>query len=60
MTVSNYRPALAQAGATTDEIMSAFVHATQEMARLYVQQANRKVMAKHAISKWEQALNESG
>jgi hypothetical protein len=30
------------------------------MARLYVQQANRKVMAKNAMKKWEQAGNESG
>jgi hypothetical protein len=40
--------------------MSVLGHTTHEMARLYVQQANRKVMAKHAISKWEQASNESG
>jgi integrase len=52
--------ALAEAGATIDEIMSVLGHTTHEMARLYVQQANRKLMAKHAISKWEQASNESG
>jgi integrase len=39
--------ALAEAGATVDEI-SVLGHTTQEMARLYVQQANRNIMAKNA------------
>jgi hypothetical protein len=30
------------------------------MARRYVQQANRKIMAKYAMKQWEQAMNESG
>jgi integrase len=49
--------ALAEAGATVDEIMSMLGHTMQEMTRLYVQQANRKIMAKNAMKKWEQATN---
>jgi integrase len=55
--------ALAEAGATVDEIneiMSLLGHTTQEMVRLYVQQANRKIIAKNAMKKWEQATNERG
>jgi integrase len=52
--------ALAGAGATVDEIMSASGPTAQEMARLYGQPAARKIMAKNAMKKWEQATNESG
>jgi hypothetical protein len=40
--------------------MSVFGHTTQEVVRLYVQPANRKIMAKSAMKKWDQATNESG
>jgi len=36
-----------------DEIMSILGHTTQEIARHYVRQADRKIMAKRAIKKWE-------
>jgi integrase len=45
--------ALAEAGATIDEIMSVLGHTTDKAARIYVQQASRKVMAKNAMEKWE-------
>lgn len=45
--------ALAEAGATMDEIMSILGHVTEDEARVYVQQARRKVLAKSAMRKWE-------
>jgi integrase len=45
--------ALAEAGATVDEIMSVLGHTTDKSARIYVRQASRKVMAKNAMNKWE-------
>jgi integrase len=45
--------ALAEAGATMDEIMSILGHLTEDEARIYVQQARRKVLAKSAMRKWE-------
>jgi len=42
------------------EIMSVLAHTTQEMARLYGQRANRNIMAKKAMKKWNKATNESG
>ena len=45
--------ALAEAGASMDEIMAILGHLTEDEARVYVQQARRKVMAKSAMRKWE-------
>src|SRR5262249_39718147 len=45
-------PALAESGATVDEIMSILGHTTREQAALYVRQANRKTMAANAMKKW--------
>jgi integrase len=45
--------ALAEAGATMDEIMAILGHLTEDEARGYVQQAGRKVMARSAMEKWE-------
>ncbi len=35
-----------------DEIMSILGHLTENEARVYVQQARRKVMARSAMQKW--------
>jgi integrase len=45
--------ALAEAGATMDEIMSILGHLTEDEARVYVQAARKKVMAKSGMNKWE-------
>jgi integrase len=52
--------ALAEAGCTVDEIMSILGHKTEGEARVYVQQANRKIMASSGILKWERKSNGSG
>jgi integrase len=52
--------ALAEAGCTVDEIMSILGHKTEGEARVYVQQANRKVMASAGVLKWEQKSKGSG
>jgi hypothetical protein len=36
-----------------DEIMSILGHLAEDEARIYVQQARRKVLAKSAMRKWE-------
>jgi integrase len=51
--------ALAEAGCTIDEIMSILGHKTEAEARVYVQQANRKVMASSGILKWDRMSNKS-
>lgn len=45
--------ALAEAGCSTQEIMSILGHLTEREAAIYVKQANRKVMAQNAINKWD-------
>jgi integrase len=45
--------ALAEAGATMDEVMAILGHLTEDEARGYVQTARRKVMASSAMRKWE-------
>jgi integrase len=45
--------ALAEAGATMDEIMAILGHLTEDEAHGYVQNARRKVMARSAMDKWE-------
>jgi integrase len=45
--------ALAESGCSMDEIMSILGHLTEDEARIYVQQARRKVLAKSAMRKWE-------
>jgi integrase len=45
--------ALAEAGCTVHEIMSILGHLTEREAMEYVRQANRKVMAKSGMGKWE-------
>lgn len=45
--------ALAEAGCSVHEIMSILGHLTEREAYEYVRQANRKVMAKSGIEKWE-------
>jgi uncharacterized protein (DUF1330 family) len=45
--------ALAEAGATMDEIMAILGHLTEDEARGYVQTARCKVMARSAMDKWE-------
>jgi len=52
--------ALAEAGCTVDEIMSILGHKTEGEARVYVQQANRKIMAASGVLKWEQKSKGSG
>jgi len=51
--------ALAEAGCTVDEIMSILGHKTESEARVYVQQANRKIMASSGVLKWEQKSKRS-
>ena len=51
--------ALAEAGCTVDEIMSILGHKTEHEARVYVQQANRKVMASSGVLKWDRMSNKS-
>ena len=43
---------LAEAGASMNEIMSILGHLTESEAANYVQQAQRKVMARSAMNKW--------
>lgn len=45
--------ALAEAGCSVHEIMSILGHLTEKEAYEYVRQANRKVMAKSGVEKWE-------
>lgn len=47
--------ALAEAGATIEQIKSILGHLTDDEARKYVQQANRKVMAADGMRLWETA-----
>ena len=50
--------ALAEAGCTVDEIMSILGHKTEGEARVYVQQANRKIMASSGVLKWDESQTE--
>jgi integrase len=45
--------ALAEVGASVQEIMSILGHLTEKQAMVYVRQANRKVLAKNAMAKWD-------
>jgi integrase len=45
--------ALAESGCSTQEIMSILGHLTEREAAVYVKQADRKVMAQNAITKWD-------
>ena len=45
--------ALAEAGATMDEVLAILGSLTEDEARGYVQQARRKVMARSVMDKWE-------
>lgn len=45
--------ALAESGCSVHEIMSILGHLTEKEAHEYVRQANRKIMAKSGIDKWE-------
>lgn len=45
--------ALAEAGCSVHEIMSILGHTTEKEAYEYVRQANRKVMARSGVDKWE-------
>lgn len=49
--------ALAEAGATIEQIMSILGHLTEDEARRYVQQARRKVMANDGMRLWEKTAN---
>jgi integrase len=49
--------ALAEAGATIDQIMSILGHLTEDEARGYVQQARRKIMAADGMKLWEASKN---
>jgi integrase len=49
--------ALAEAGATIDQIMSILGHLTEDEARGYVQQARRKIMATDGMRLWEASKN---
>jgi integrase len=49
--------ALAEAGATIDQIMSILGHLTDDEARGYVQQARRKIMAADGMRLWEASQN---
>jgi integrase len=50
--------ALAEAGATIEQIKSILGHKTDDEARKYVQQARRKVMAADGMRLWEKAAND--
>lgn len=50
--------ALAEAGATMEQIKSILGHLTDDEARKYVQQARRKVMANDGMRLWENAAND--
>lgn len=52
--------ALAEAGCSVHEIMSILGHLTEREAYEYVRQANRKVMAKSGIDKWEAKNGDAG
>jgi integrase len=45
--------ALAEAGCSVHEIMSILGHLSEKQAMEYVRQANRKVMARNAMEKWD-------
>lgn len=51
--------ALAESGCSIDEIMSILGHETEDEARNYVTQANKRVMAASAIEKWDRMSNKS-
>jgi hypothetical protein len=53
--LSGDRPmiALAEAGATLEQIKSILGHLTDDEARKYIQQARRKVMAADGMKLWE-------
>jgi len=50
--------ALAESGATIEQIMSILGHLTEDEAREYVKQARRKVMAADGMRLWEKAAND--
>lgn len=50
--------ALAEAGATLEQIKSILGHLTDDEARKYVQQARRKVMANDGMRLWEKVAND--
>jgi integrase len=50
--------ALAEAGATIEQIMSILGHLTEDEARGYVKQARRKVMAADGMRLWERSAND--
>ena len=52
--------ALAEAGCSVHEIMSILGHTTEKEAYEYVRQANRKVMAKSGVDKWEAKSGDAG
>jgi integrase len=49
--------ALAEAGATLEQIKSILGHLTDDEARKYIQQARRKVMAADGMKPWEVSKN---
>lgn len=50
--------ALAEAGATIEQIKSILGHLTDDEARKYVQQARRKIMAADGMRLWEKVAND--